>query len=676
MFKIFSFLLFINVYLISQVCLSQTEDEYDIPLDRYAEFQMTNKVSQKEIDNILREFMPESGKWKGIDYSDKSRTAWKLVSHLRNILILSQAVAQNRKVSVPENEILKVVNKGLSFWIESDFKNDNWFPNEITVPSMYRGILILLREKDLNPILKSKMLERLSLLKYSGKSSVNLVWMADIVLHYGLLVKDKVIVGQARDAIQDQILIVKDGVGLQSDFSYHFHEERLQMYSYGRGFLSTNSRIAWELSGTEFAFTDEKVNVLCDFALIGWQWLSRGAYTVPSTMDRASTRKGALLEPKQIQVFNFLIEAYPKRKVELLLARNAQIDMSSFKLDGSKNFFKSDILVSHTPNASIFLKTLSDRTLPTQSINSENLKGRFLNSGNTYFVKDGQEYYNLLGNWDWTLLPGFTYVEGASRVNRKVFTGTLEYSNYSVSVMNFELLDDDKGFVYAARKAWFVLDDQVMLALIAPNKEKIEAKTAMDQSRWRGSIEGSFIKSEISTEGHYRATGPFYIYHNGWAYICHSLNQMDLSLEAEDSDWASINERYSKQKESQDRVFKPVLISHGEEVEYAVAPVNNAEDAQFLFDNKTWLVSLNTNEAQVITLQNGVVMAAVYEKNNEIKLNKNIIISANQPILLILEGEKLKITNLNPDIKSVELTINTMHKVVEFDKIEGTVISL
>jgi len=69
--------------------------------------------------------------------------------------------------------------------------------------------------------------------------------------------------------------------------------------------------------------------------------------------------------------------------------------------------------VWHSPEASYFIKTLSTRTLPMESINNENQLGVQLNSGDTYLIRNGTEYFDLMPVWDWQHVPGVTWAEHA-----------------------------------------------------------------------------------------------------------------------------------------------------------------------------------------------------------------------------------------------------------------------
>ena len=178
------------------------------------------------------------------------------------------------------------------------------------------------------------------------------------------------------------------------------------MYQYGRAYLVESSRIAWQLRGTPLAFPDEKVSLLTDFVLNGWQWMARGINTVPGTMDRSSSRKDGLQSADMRFLIPFLIELQPEKAVEL--NRMAAVQNGKGSLNGFRYYPYSDFAVFHQPGFSYFLKTISNRTYATESINNENLKGRLLNSGDAYLIRDGQEYFNLMPMWDWTALPGVT----------------------------------------------------------------------------------------------------------------------------------------------------------------------------------------------------------------------------------------------------------------------------
>src|SRR5690606_18680479 len=144
----------------------------------------------------------------------------------------------------------------------------------------------------------------------------NLVWCADLGLHYGTLTGDEKLVKRCRDLILKEIKITT-GEGIQPDYSFHKHGKRLQMYKSGKALAWERMRVAWELRKTPLEFPEDKVAILTDMVLKGWQWMARGVNTVPGTMDRSASRKGELRSPDMRPLLPFIIELYPEKAAEL-----------------------------------------------------------------------------------------------------------------------------------------------------------------------------------------------------------------------------------------------------------------------------------------------------------------------------------------------------------------------
>src|SRR5690606_42057097 len=104
---------------------------------------------------------------------------------------------------------------------------------------------------------------------------------------------------------------------LQPDYSVHQNGKRLRMYKYGKAFLWESLRIGWMLRKTRLAYPEDKVDILTDMVLKGWQWMARGVNTVPGTMDRYASRKGELRSPDLRPLIPFIIELYPEKTAEL-----------------------------------------------------------------------------------------------------------------------------------------------------------------------------------------------------------------------------------------------------------------------------------------------------------------------------------------------------------------------
>jgi chondroitin AC lyase len=254
----------------------------------------------------------------------------------------------------------------------------------------------------------------LEVVAQSGKpksgSGANTIWIADLALQHGALTHDALSVAECSRIIGDEIRITTED-GIQPDYSFHQHDARLQQFAYGRSYLMTSARLAWQLKGTPWSIPQNKSKLLVDLAVRGDQWMSRGIYTVPATLDRSVSRPGALGWGDVRVPLEQLREAAPEYAADLdgFLARQ---NGRGKPLVGARTYPRSDFTVFHRPTFSFFVKTLSDRTQPVEvGLNGENLKGLLQNCGDYYLVRDGQEYFDLAPVWEWDLLPGITFAK-------------------------------------------------------------------------------------------------------------------------------------------------------------------------------------------------------------------------------------------------------------------------
>ncbi|WP_198675455.1 polysaccharide lyase family 8 super-sandwich domain-containing protein [Pleomorphovibrio marinus] len=622
-----------------------------LALERYATL-VDQKVSNAQARRIMDRYA--GGSWKDIDYTHNARTGWKTIMHLNRCVQLARIhygkASQERGMS--KEEARKMLEGALYYWKEKDFRNPNWFQNDIGVPGKLRDVLVLM-EGELAPDLREWILGRLAEDTYGNKSGTNLIWLADIKMHLGLFRSDPALIAKSMELIAGEIH-VGEGLGIQEDYSFLFHDRRLQMYSYGRGFLEVTAQIAWQMRDTPWALEEEKVQVLRNFALEGYQWMARGSFSVPSTMDRSSSRRGGLTRPRSIATFEMLAELDMEFKNEYGKLIAAQRSVEAFSLVGIKSFPKADFLVKHGKEGSFFVKWLSDRTLPTESINNENLRGRLLNAGNVFILRDGTEYTNLMPFWDWDLLPGFTTIEGVEAIRREPFTGALVHRETALIYIDVKLLGTEDQQVLNAKKAWFI-QGNTLVGLVSDIQKKGEGMvtTALDQSRWQGKTTWVNQKKELGM-GKHKMEGEAWVLHHGVAYYSVGKGQyMEVRQEEVSAYWESVNLRYRGEDPVFDKVFHPLVITDGTEIEYAIQLIPNGAKQP----KKHWKTLQNDTDAQVIEWENGVIVGVLHamEKPLEIMGWK---LEANMPVLFLIEDEVLLASRPDTGIKGLNLRVN------------------
>lgn len=99
---------------------------------------------------------------------------------------------------------------------------------QVSIPRSLLNTAILLGDK-LTAANYQKILDYASKIKIY-KSGANLIWLADNVLHYALLVDDQ---EKAKEAIAKIVNEIQIGApsGIQEDYSFYHHKERLQQFS-------------------------------------------------------------------------------------------------------------------------------------------------------------------------------------------------------------------------------------------------------------------------------------------------------------------------------------------------------------------------------------------------------------------------------------------------------------
>lgn len=629
------------------VCI-EVNAQADTVLSRYKQYLLSTVKPEGDM-NVLAGHLDTQGQWPDINYADTEKANWKNLIHLKRLRDLALVWEKPGSAMFHNPQLWKAFTSGLNHWLAKRYKNSNWWHNEIGVPQYMRDIIILVK-KELGPEQLKAALEVMAQHRVQETQvGANLTWSADLGFHYGALTRNLKMMEICRDLIIKEIRVSTEE-GVQPDFSFHQHGPRLQMYQYGAAFLKDNIRLAWELHGTALAFPEEKIGILSNFTLKGWQWMARGIHTVPGTMDRSASRVGALNNADLREFIPYLVALDPENKQAFLRLGNVQ--WGKGVLEGYRYYPYSDFAAFHQKDFSFFLKTISSRTLATESINSENLKGALLNSGDAYLVRDGKEYFNLMPVWDWAYLPGVTAFKGAEKINRQDFTGSVSNWQSGLTVMDYRLENNDKRKTLSAKKFWAAAGRQVV-CLIAGLQASgtAEVYTALDQCRWRGA----------------ESVNDSWIYHAGFAYIPLGAAKIKLHLTSATGSWKAINAAESDAPQTE-KVFMPVLQHNALENSssgYVISVCKNAKEAAKLEAAPAWKVLRNDEELQAVAFNDGTLMAAFYKPGTLQAAKGHQQISVDQACLVLIGKRKVWLSNPVRKPLKVKLTLADQFKVVE-----------
>lgn len=612
--------------------------DIDTVLARYRRLLLQQPVTETTATHLMQTLNAQ-GQWADVQYDDTERANWKTSIHLQHIRSLAIIWGQPNTSWYHKREVMAAINAALDHWLQKRYKNSNWWHNQIGVPQIMRDIIILVRDSLTTDRFKQAM-EVLAQHQVNG-TGANLTWSADLGFHYGALSKDTAMMNHCINLIHQEIRL-SDKEGVQPDYSFHQHGNRLMMYSYGEAFLKENVRIAWEVHGTPWEFPAEKTNVLTGFVLEGWQWMARGINTVPGTVDRAVSRVNNLQNADLRSVIPLLIELQPA-KAAAFAALNERQNGKGTPLKGFRYFPYSDFTAYQQPDFSFFLKTISTRTLVSESINSENLKGHLLDNGDAYIIKDGNEYFNLMPCWNWEYIPGVTNFSGSDKIIRLPLCGSVTNGVAGASAMDYGLAGKATNQSLTAKKFWACDSNMVFCLIAGLQTTGIDSVpfTALDQCRWQTDVVVN-DKNNVIKEGDHLFQKPDWLYHNKTAYIFPTPETIGVHLKTVTGAWIDINKSQPATPVTE-KVFLPYIVHDRQrnDFSYIIAYCKDAKEAQQLAHYPMWCREIsNTTTLQAVGFNDGSVMA-VFWQAGPVEVTKGHVWSVNKPCMIMLSGNRI-----------------------------------
>lgn len=545
---------------------------------------------------LLASTMAPDGSWSDINYQDTLRSGWDPKNHAERILQLAKAYASPQSPDYHSPHLATLLHRALGYWFQTKPRCRNWWYNQIGVPRTL-GEALILTEELLTPQERASAIDELSQAQF-GMTGQNRVWLAGNVLMRALLQNDTTLVRQARDIIASEI-VTGQTEGIKSDWSYHQHGPVLQFGNYGLAFLRSMSQYYGIFAGTPYAFSPEQQQILTQLIQQGFRW----------TIWHRRMDIGAL--GRQFFHNAQLHKGY-------MLALSAQVlGIGQFPLQGNplvghKHFYDSDYTIHRTPHWMATLKMSSSRVIGSELINEDNLKGKYMGDGTTFYYVTGREYDNIFPLWQWDRLPGTTtyatpgyephtdYIDRWQSNNLSPLVGGITVGHSGLSVMQYHR----DGL--RANKAYLMTDDYVLcLGNSISSDSSAVVRTTIEQKNHEGTSyqlsQGKWLPlSGITTVQQQQLR-----LHSGQVgYIIQSPDPCQVSIEQRVGTWHSIMGMYPP-ADVTGTVFE-VTLDHGPhpqqaQYQYIVLP-NRTPEQVAQFDTAPILVLQNDAQAQVITI--------------------------------------------------------------------------
>lgn len=584
------------------------------------------------------------GSWPDIDYHSQERSSWKPSWHMYRLMLIVRQYHKNN-----DAKYLEAVHRALKFWITTDPQCPNWWQNQIDIPYAYSTIILML-DKDALPIENDYLNNLLSVrAKQKAPTGQNKIWQHDIEARIALIHHDEAAFSAAMKNMQS-VIKVGASEGIQPDFSFHQHGPMLQFGNYGLHFI--NSLLLWMTvsANTQFAFDTDKQKMIFDYCSNGIRWsVYKGAMDI-TAIGRQLRHNAALKRGKNLlDDFNLL------RSFDNADACKYALDglTDNCTVNGTKGFWRSDYLVQlKGGHYMMSVKTHGPGASKVESINSENMKGAFLNDGVALIKHSGKEYHDIEPLWNWTMLPGTTCdttFNPADPVtfktaNTGVFTGLIADGTNGASVMDYDRLG------IKAKKSYFMING--MLVALGAGIEAADVKslvTTVDQNYSNGKVARSAGKSSLCP----------WVWHNNTGYFALNGTPFKSSVAKHSGAWSAIDIASEKEVLSADLFTIYIPHAASNTYAYAVKPEIDAKAMNKLAQHFPVTVIKNTPQVQAIQSANTLI--AIFYQPGTVSVD-GIKLQVDKPCMLICSkmAGKTQVWLSDPSRTqtSINLTVN------------------
>lgn len=562
------------------------------------------------------------------------------------------------------------------YWLAKDLRSDNWWHNRIGIQN-FIGPTMLLMEDHLTEEQKEAGLRVMERGGPPAMTGANLAWVAQNYIIRGLLIPNPEFLREGFARMAEEIYI-SDEEGIQQDFSFHQHGELPYAGGYGTVFSGTVARFAYLAEGTSYAFPSDRVDLLTGLVLDGMQWMVYGG-----RMDRSQTgrniSRGGDGGGFGTRVTSYLSRVENPRQEEIITFEQ-RLKGEEPEVSGNRHFWRSDYMVHRRPHYFVSVRMLSDRTIGTEGMNGENLKGYHLGKGNLWIQRESNEYAgDFLAAMDWRRLPGITtaqfpvparWEENSGRLDwvkshgRDGFVGGVSDGTYGAATMQFtskrltskhhrypEDLEDAQF-----RNSWFFFDDEFIALGAGIRYDGGEpVLTTVNQSNRQGPVHmrGARGVELLSGGATHRLDAPAWVVHDGAGYVFPGDGQPVIRVEAKEAqaDWSRINLRGASHPQPVE-IFT-LALEHGTRpagasYQYIVLPEATAEGLAHYAANPPVGIIANTPQVQAVRHEKLGLAQVVFHEPGEIEVGRWML-RVDEPCLVLAGGASGEVFVASPD---------------------------
>ncbi|KPL15816.1 MAG: chondroitin lyase [Bacteroides sp. SM23_62] len=695
--QLFRFIILISLVLSVNKGVSAISD-FEKVKQRVVEALMQPEVDDDRTELLINSFRQDST-WPGINYGDVSNTGFEHRFHYANMVSLARAYKNKSSNYYKKKIVRETIVKALAYWVRNDFFCDNWWYNQIGTPSSLVSLMLIMGDELPDDLVEKTqpIIGRAHLNASGARPSGDRIKIAGILAENLLFLNDARQFEEVIRVIEGEIKFVPwigmqygytyrrnqgglgtgeaNGRGMQYDYSFHHRIDGVNnTLSYGLGYADAFVEWAVYTAGTQYSFSDEKLEQLTDYCLDGiCKTAVFGRYPDAGAKNRSIARKGALRAYNASMAENLLIATdYRKDEIqEIADIRNKGIKPT---LSHATFFWHSEHFSFQRPDFFTSVRMYSTRTHNMeQPYNSEALFNHHRGDGTNHISRTGDEYYDIAPVFDYQKIPGATIMQKPEmpsegeiqKLGLTDFAGAVTDGKYGAAAFDFKSPHDP----LCARKSWFFFDEEyVCLGTGISCKELLPVVTTLNQCLLRDDVTIFSNNKKLVIEKGERAFDEVnWILQDGIGYVFPEPTTVNVKNNRATGSWYSINRQTdSPRDEIEMDVFK-LWIDHGERpsdqsYQYIVVPATTIDKLEQNTSRNNVIILSNTPELQAVKHSGLQMCQAVFYKAGEVQVTDKIRLKCHSPGMVVLktDGEnitRISVSDPNRELGKIHLTV-------------------
>lgn len=657
--------------------------DFELIKKRVLKTLLESPVNDAQIETLVNAIKVD-GTWPGINYEDVSNEGFQHSRHSAYLVDLARAYQSKSSKFHKNKKVKNTIELALKNWVDNDYICHNWWHNQIGTPNNLVHLMLLVGDELPNELVEKAqpIIGRAHTDAPGSRPGGDRIKIAGIQSKNLLFLGKKETFDKVVRIIEGEIKFSEwvgaeygygfrhipsgfanremGGRGIQYDYSFHHRVDGVNnTLSYGTSYADAFAEWVAYTTGTEYAFSEEKINKLVDYYLDGiCKHLIFGKFPDPGAKNRSISRKGTL-HPVGSSIISKLLTSTNYRINELEEIRNTRDNDAKSTLSHATYFWHSEHFTFQRPNWFASVRMYSSRTHNMeQPYNSEGLFNHHRGDGTNHISCTGDEYFDIAPVFDYQKVPGATIMQKPElpapnqiqKLGTMDFVGAATDGKFAAVAFDFKSPHDP----LVARKSWFFFDNEyVCLGAGISCKTQLPVVTAINQCLLRGDVTLSTGKNKLVVDkGEKEFQNVNWVFHDGIGYVFPEPAKVGLKNNAETGSWWEINKQSDSPKEEISLDVFKLWLDHGnrpsgESYGYIVVPATTVGELEKISSKNNVETLLNTPEIQAVKHSGLNMCQAVFYKGGTLKVSNDLQLVCDNPGIVILKMNGGKVTEIS-----------------------------